>query len=139
MTLELAELKDKEAFLEIVQDLFYSTAYSTVTEFNRSYIEDLFIKSLSEDKQDVCTVLLKDNEKTVGLISMGKGPMPANKDAKIATELAFWILPEYNDFKAKRMLLSAFIFWARKTGCKAALIGRLRSKQAPETYTVRKL
>jgi GNAT superfamily N-acetyltransferase len=137
LRLRLATRDDLPAFLELTEELFDNTIYSTFSTFDTKHVSDRFLASLEGDQTKVCTVVLVNGEAPVGLITMARTGF-MNKE-EMAVEIAFWIKPEYRTKKTIKMLLQAYFYWARKVGCKAAFVGKLKGRQAPEQYLVRRL
>lgn len=137
LQLRLANRDDLPAFLELTEELFNNTIYSTFSTFDTEHVSDRFLASLEADQSKLCTVVLTSGEAPVGLITMARTGF-MNKE-EMAVEVAFWIKPEYRTKKTIKMLLQAYFYWARKVGCKAAFVGKLKGKQAPEQYLVRRL
>lgn len=137
LQLRLATRDDLPAFLELTEELFNNTIYSTFSSFDTEHVSDRFLASLEADQSKLCTVVLVKGEAPVGLITMARTGF-MNKE-EMAVEVAFWIKPEHRTKKTIKMLLQAYFYWARKVGCKAAFVGKLKGKQAPEQYLVRRL
>lgn len=137
--LKIAELSDKEVFLELVKDLFHESVYSSISPFDQEKVGKMLLDSFEADQKDICTVLLKDGEATLGLMTMSHTDLAFMQGGKVAIELAFWIKPEHRDFGSYRKLLQAYFYWARQTGCSAAFVGKLKDKNSPEYYTLRRL
>lgn len=135
--LRLATRDDLPAFLELTEELFNNTVYSTFSSFDTEHVSERFLASLEADQTKLCTVVLVNGEAPVGLITMARTGF-MNKE-EMAVEVAFWIKPEFRTKKTIKMLLQAYFYWARKVGCKAAFVGKLKGKQAPEQYLVRRL
>lgn len=137
--LKIAERSDTIAFLELVEELYDNTVYSTISPFDRERIEKMFVDSLGEDKEDICVLLLKSGERSIGTIAMSKTALLASAEDKIAVELAFWIKPAERNQKTIKLLIQAYKYWAKLVGCKAIFIGKLKGRKSPEFYSVRKL
>lgn len=137
--LKLAQLEDKEVFLELVKELYDASVYSAVSPFDREKVEKMLLDSFEADQKDICTVLLMEGNKTLGLMTMSHTDLSFMENGKVAIELAFWIKPEARDFNSYRKLMQAYFYWAKKIGCSAAFVGKLRDNKSPEYYTLRRL
>ena len=137
LRLKLATRDDLPAFLELTEELFNNTIYATFSTFDIKHVSERFLASLEADQTKICTVVLVNGEAPVGLITMARTGF-MNKE-EMAVEVAFWIKPEFRTKKTIKMLLQAYFYWARKVGCKAAFVGKLKGRQAPEQYLVRRL
>ena len=137
--LKIANLADKDNFIELVKELYEESVYSTISPFNQDNVEKMLLDSFESEQSDICTVLLMEDKATIGLMTMSHTDLSFMSKGKVAIELAFWIKPEYRDFGSYRMLMQAYFYWARQIGCSAAFVGKLKNKNSPEYYTLRRL
>lgn len=135
--LKIAGEQDLPAFLMLTEELFANTIYSQFTKFDEKYVTSAFKDSLEAGQEEACTVLLFQDEVPVGVITMSK--MALMGDNSIATELVFWIKPEARDQGSLLMLTRAYRYWAKLVGCKAMYLGKIKNKNVPEEYTIRRL
>lgn len=139
MLLKLVERQDKEAVLDLIEEMFEYSAYSRMTPFDRSSVAEQFDNVLANEMRDTCGVLLKDGNRYVGLVVMGRAPFPGSFKEYIGTELVFWLREGYGTFSNRKALLTAFMEWSKQAGCKAVAIGKMKKRHAEEHYTIRKL
>ena len=137
--LKLAELPDKGVFLELVKDLYNESVYSSISPFDQEKVEKMLLDSFEAEQKDICTVLLMEGKETIGLMTMSHTDLSFMENGKVAIELAFWIKPEHRDFGSYRKLMQAYFYWAKQIGCSAAFVGKLKDKNSPEYYTLRRL
>lgn len=139
LQLKLATEGYKDQVVDLYEELFNYSYYSTLGEYDRVYIGNMYLDSLAMDQTSIVTILLLDDTRLIGAITCTKTGTSYNKLDSMAYELAFWIKPECRTKAAVKKLLEAYYFWAKKVGCKAAFTGKIKKKQGPETSQVRRL
>ena len=136
-SLKLATAEDADVVMELMREFHGNTMYARVTDFEEEYVRDQFLHLIKAPVQDSCVVLMKSEDKVIGLVAMTKFTSSFDSKVEIAIEKAFWIKPEYRNFARLKLMLKAFYYWARTAGYKAALVGKLRVKNSPEYYSMR--
>lgn len=121
--------------LGLSEELFNASVYSKVSKFDDLEVEKNYLDSLKLPLNEFTTVLLMVDGYVQGFIACGHTKNQFSKD-QYACELGFWIRKDYNNFKTKRMLIEAFYYWAKETGCVAALMGKLE-KDKVESYRMK--
>lgn len=115
--LRLATLEDEDQILTLLKNFFNSTIYSS--GFMDEDKVRVLIKACTDPliKENVVLVW-EDKGKVVGLIAGQWTELIFNED-KVATELVWWVEPEYRKTEAAHQLLGAFEYWADWCGCKS--------------------
>ena len=121
--LKIATIDD----LSLVLDL--SMKFANAIPY-KDYIDEEVVKAtltdiLTGDKDRKICLLYGE----VGFITGVAAPFMFGTDL-LATELAWWVEPEYRSKKVGLELLEAFEFWARKIGCKLISMACLDEKVA---------
>ena len=129
--------EDVDVVVDLSRDLFSNSVYSVHSVYDPSVVRDNYVNSLRLGNSRCCTILLHRGEKCIGFLVCSKQNPAFTKDV-YATELGFWIYPEYKTAAGMKMLIEAYYYWARKTGCKAALMGKL-NKNKVESYRMKVL
>ena len=62
-----------------------------------------------------------------------------NKTENTAVEVAFWIDPKSRTRENYKELLGAYKYWAKKSGCTSLMMGKMKSRDEVETYSLRKV
>lgn len=135
--LKLAKEEDVPDLLKLSRDLYEESIYSRNTAFAEDQVEATLDMSTSEHDK-ICTVMLKKEEETIGFITMAASNYHFSNE-KMAIELGFWIKPDHRSFSNLRKLVSSYFYWAKKIGCKTAMLGKLKDKHSPEYYIIRRL
>ena len=133
-SLRLATISDVPALTKLIENLFNHSVYSTVTSFNPEYVQNAIRGALAGKLEESGILILEDLGRPVGCLSMARVGFMGGKE--LAIETTFWVEPEYRTQKNLKLLLQAYLFWAKKVGCKGALIGKLKNKHSPEFYKV---
>ena len=137
LSLRLGTNADVDIIVDLGRDLFNNSIYRDVSSFNANVLRDNYLRSCDLPLSEFCTVLLKSGDTVIGFISCGHAPNQFSKD-KYACELGFWIMPEEKTFAGMKMLVEAFYYWAKETGCVAALMGKLQDGKV-ESYKLKVL
>lgn len=137
LSLRLGTHADVSDIVYLSSGLFNASVYSSVSVLDTNFVRENYLSSLSLPINDACTILLRQNEqsKTIGFISCGHNKTVFTKD-KYAIELGFWIIPEHKTFEGMKMLIEAYYYWAKETGCVAAMMGKL-NKNKVESYRLK--
>lgn len=136
LRLKLATEQDASSVLAIAEELHQNSVYSSYTPLDRDRVVELFLKSLQLAPDRQVTLLLLSDEDVVGLLAVGLTEMLYSSDP-IATEIAFWITPSHRNYRSLKIMLDAYHYWAKKVGCKALLIGKIKDSTKPEEYKLR--
>ena len=111
-----------------------------MTTYDKKSVVKQLEESLDTSKEDVITILLvSDKNECVGALTAMRAPSLHNYSSLMAYELAFWIKPEFRNKTTVKQILNAYYFWARKTGCVSAFIGKIKERNGKEIQTMRKL
>jgi hypothetical protein len=124
--------------LELASELHKNSVYKDIA-FDKTSFDETFVRILNSPKEDGSIILLMDDIFVAGFLVCSHMTHMWNKSEKTAVELAFWIKPEYKSFKAIKMILGAYRYWARKIGCNSLLMGKLTNPDEVETYKIRRL
>lgn len=135
--LRLGTPEDADSILALSLELFNYSPYSVVSEFDTKVVKDNYLASLEMEKFEFVNILLCSGEDIVGFMSCGSNKGQFSED-RYAVEVAFYIKPEYKTLTATKMLISAFHYWAKEAGCKAAFIGKMKDRKI-ETYKMKVL
>lgn len=137
--LKLAETSDTFVVLNLLEDLFNSSIYSTISKFDSFTVLERLTNVIEGNRDEGCVLLLKKEDKTVGVLIISFFVPLFNKDEKVGVELAFYIEPEYRTKGNIKKLMSAYRFWAKRIGCKAILVGKIKNKNEVESTTIRRI
>lgn len=108
--IRIATLDDLEQIVSMSMKFVQDTPYSEYA--NQETIRDLAMNLVSDNNKSI--ILLSDHGMIAGLVTpnlFGSG--------HFATELAWWIDPEYRGSREGSQLLEAFEYWSKLVGCKA--------------------
>ena len=95
--------------LEMCQKFHENTPFNGIEEYNESRVTDIII-SIIEDPANKIAILLVDDGKAVGMV-LGVTSTSIFNYGKVATELAWWVDPEYRGKKSLE-LMKAYEYWA---------------------------
>lgn len=137
--LKLATVEDTETVLGLIEELFNESIYSKSMSFDRDSVKEIFLQVLNGPKDKSSIILLRSEDKTVGLLACSVLQQLFNKNERTACELVFWVQPECRNIITLKKLLQAYRFWAKKVGCTSIMYGKMKSKYEVETYVLRKL
>lgn len=135
--LRLATVADAAALLPLAEKLFNQSVYSTFSTFDSAFVYRALRRAVEGDLSQSGILLLETPSGPVGCLGMARTGFMGKPE--LAIETVFWVEPEYRNMANMRQLLGAYFYWAKKVGCKAALVGKLKDKHQPEYYIVRKL
>lgn len=139
LSLKIATLDEAPVLLELLHKLYRESAYEKIINWEENSVSSTLRRMLTGKQEEGCVVLLKDGEKTVGLIAVSYILQMFNVNHKTAVEVAYFIEPEYRTPAAHKALLKAYKFWARKVGCHSILMGKIKNMNEVETFTIRRL
>ena len=139
LSLKLATIHDRKATLRLIEELFNASVYSKISTFNLEDAQNAFKSTVEGKLTDGSIILLLDGETPVGCLVASAVEHMFNRKEKTGVELAFWITPEKRTRQGIKMLLKAYRYWCKSTGCTSILMGKLKNRDTAETYTIRKL
>jgi hypothetical protein len=137
--LKIGTLEDVTQTVRLLEALFSSSIYSKVTKYRPDDVATTIRSIITGGTKRGCLILLMEEQTIVGALLTAVVPLTFNHSAKNATELAFYIRPEYRTLSSMRMVLSAYRYWAKQAGCQTIMMGKITSADEAETYTVRKI
>lgn len=107
--------KDKEQFLELAQDLFDTTYFSSVAELDREHIANLLDTDL---ESDIGAAFVAETEEgdLIGIVAGVKFPLWMSPEHTAGQEIMYYVKPEFRRSKAGKKLFNAFEKWAREVG-----------------------
>lgn len=112
--LSLATEADTPEVLFLIKEFFKQSPYG-----NLSFSDETVLASLSrilQDRRFGIVILWKEDEKIVGLLIAVANPT-LMVSGWTASELCFYILPEYRKGVAASELYKAYEYWAEQVGC----------------------
>ncbi len=95
--------------LEMCEKFHQNTPFSGIEEYDESRVADIII-SIIENPTDKIAIVLVDEGKAVGMV-LGVTSTSIFNYGKVATELAWWVNPEYRGKKSLE-LMKAYEYWA---------------------------
>ena len=139
LSLKIATVHDKKATLGLLKELFDNSVYSRISTFNQEDASKAFKGIVDGKLSDGSIILLLDRETPVGCLVCSAIEHMFNRKEKTGVELAFWITSSKRTLRGMKMLLQAYRYWCKTVGCTSILMGKLKTKNETETYTIRKL
>jgi hypothetical protein len=136
--LKIAEHKDEPFVTQMALKFYAESPYRGIPIDNKkvtNVIEHLM-------GSDLCLVLLlvSDRDEPVGMIAGHVNEMIFSTD-RMASEVVWWVDPEYRGTKHSLSLLDGFEYWAFKSGCKyvqMSSLGGPKSGVLDRLYSKRK-
>lgn len=123
--LKIATSDDLPDLKRLSIELVKNSPYKTFT-IDEGKIEELLIAFIDADPNIHVLLLYQEEGRAVGLLAGIAREFKFNRD-KHASEIALWVEPEFRG-KAGKELQEAFLFWAKKVGCKYLHMGLLEDK-----------
>ncbi len=115
MSLKLADLEDYEDFLRMTLSFYEESPFYPEVTYSRQAITRMFELALKDPRQ--CLVLfLLEGTKRVGML-VGIASTTPFSDDLVASELAWYIEPEYRGHRKAVELVEAYEEWAHRVGC----------------------
>ncbi len=134
LSLKLAGPQDLQAFLRMSQLFHEDSPFHPVTTLSVAKLTLLFQTAIDSKHTQVAILLLKDEDRAVGML-VGMVGSPVFSDDLIASELAWFIEPEYRGSRKALQLVYAYEEWARRMGCKNVSMSLLTAlTDASKTY-----
>lgn len=118
MTIRVASAEDHEYLLHLAMQFVGNTAYKDMAD--EDTISDFIWGLLAPEKAADAIVLVAEGGMLWGMAA----PFVYGK-CKVATELAWWVEPEFRKSGLGKELLDAFEYWALKVGCQAVVMAGL--------------
>lgn len=138
LSLKLAKKEDAAALAVFFEELFLHSTYRNVTTYSKKDVEGL-ISKIAENSSTGVTIMLLSEGTLIGAMICSSMKQVFNSAEKTAVELGFWITPEHRSKKALKEILSAYRYWAKRTGCSSIMYGKLTSDSSVENYIIRKI
>lgn len=133
--LKLGTRADLDDVLNLCYDMYLNSVYSSVLEFKPSIAKESYLESLTVPMNESTTILLMKEGRVIGFISCTVAKFYFSAE-KVATEAGFWIYKDDRTKEGLKKLLTAYYYWAKEVGCKAALIGKI-DKNNVESYRLK--
>lgn len=121
--LRLATENDVEAVIEMAKRFHDASPYSAL-EFSPTTSYELFKAYLEGDKTRLVIILSEQDGKPQGMI-IGMAAKPLFSDDLMATEIAWWMNPEYRKTRDSLLLIQAYEDWTKRIGCKMTQVAML--------------
>lgn len=125
MTLRLATPEDLEDVLRMAREFHGVSPYSSL-EFSSARSYELFKAYLDGDKTRLIIILSEQDKKPRGMV-IGMASEPLFSDDLMATEIAWWMDPEYRRSRDSLLLIDAYQDWTRRIGCSITQVAMLDS------------
>lgn len=122
--LRLADQNDLSDVLRMARRFHEESPYSGMS-FSEDRLKDFFSIYLS-DPTKVIVILSEQDGRPRGMIC-GMADSPHFSDEKAATELAWWMDPEYRKSKDSVLLMRAYEDWGRRIGASVTQMALLSS------------
>lgn len=123
MTLRLATENDVEAVLTMAKRFHEASPYSDLS-FSSATSYELFRAYLEGDKTRLIIILSEQDGSPQGMV-IGMASTPLFSQDLMATEIAWWMNPEYRKTRDSLLLIQAYEDWTRRIGCKITQVAML--------------
>lgn len=134
LSLKLAAPEDLQDFLRMSKLFHEESPFHLVTTVSESRLTSLFQTAIDSKHTQVLILLLQSEQKSVGML-VGMVGSPVFSDDLIASELAWYIEPEFRGSRKALQLVYAYEEWARRMGCKNVSMSLLTTlADASKTY-----
>jgi len=117
--LRIATIDDIDAVLEMALKFAEATPYKDMV--SESKIRQTVTTALESPNEETVVIICEEDNNPIGLIA-GAVTNLLLSDAKMATELMWWVNEDKRGTKAGKELIEALEFWANKMGCKAIVM-----------------
>lgn len=126
--LRMARLEDEDRIFELLTHFHQNTQYAGES-MEESKVRPL-IRTCMDPHVSTSTVILWEQDgQVVGLIA-GQCTEVVFSSQKVATELVWWVEPEYRKTEASTRLLEAFEAWAAWSDCRQVQMYSLNNEYA---------
>lgn len=126
--LKLLEETDIPAVMDMGRHFLSASPYSEL-EFSEDATRAYLFSCLTNPEERIC-ILSMDGSVPVGALLANTSYAPFSSD-KVATELAWWVEPEYRKSRRGLDLKEAYEFWAMKMGAKKIGMALLKTEHGP--------
>lgn len=134
LNLSLAQNTDLEEFVRLGKEFHKESPFYSLTDYSQQKMLQLFETAMISKHTQVLILLLKEENRSVGML-VGMVGSPVFSDDLIASELAWFIEPEYRGSRKALQLVYAYEEWARRMGCKNVSMSLLTTlTDASKTY-----
>ena len=124
LSIRLATEKDYDDVLRMSKSFFEASTYNRLT-YTSDGIENLFNEYLKSDKTEIIVlVLVNESDEPIGML-VGAKSVPFFTTEFIASELAWWVDPEYRKTRQSIDLVKAYEVWAKKVGCSVVTMANI--------------
>lgn len=122
MTLRLAKLEDIPRCVELVRNFHLVSPFNHMV-FESEGVRRTLVHFISDPNQFLVLLLLHE-DLPVGLLIACLQPLLTGSQ-KVATELCWWVEPEFRSRVQSERLIDAFEYWARKVGAHTTVLSSL--------------
>lgn len=127
--LKLLEEKDLPRVLELGRHFLAASPYSDL-RFSEEATEAYLRSCLVNPEERICILSMDGEGNAVGALLAHVSTVPFSTD-KVATELAWWVEPEYRNSRRGLELKQAYEFWARKMGATKISMALIKTEHGP--------
>ena len=139
LLLRLAGLQDKEPILRLIEELFNNSVYSKAAEFSPDDTWAHVERAIKGEPDVSAVILLLDDGVPIGILGCSAMVQMFNSSEKTGVELVFWITPGKRTQSGMKKLLKAYRYWCKKIKCTSILMGKMKTNDSVEIYSIRKL
>ena len=125
-TLRHATLEDVPMMLEMGEELFTGSSYSTLTLDKAKARENLEKFVIEGGTEYLCLLSLGDTGEPVGIIA-AYAFTPLFSSQKVAVEVLWYLKEEYRKSRRGREMMEAYEYWAKMVGCTTVQYGFLET------------
>ena len=130
-TLKLLQESDIPQVIKLGKNFLQASPYSDL-RFSEEATEAYLRVCLTNPEERIC-ILSMDGNIAVGALLAHTSLAPFSSD-KIATELAWWVEPEYRNSRRGLELKAAYEYWAIKMGAKKIGMALLNTEHGPALH-----
>lgn len=134
--LKLATQDDRQEVLRMCRLFYEASPFYPTVSFSPQKIEALFDLAIETGHSQVLVLLYIESSKVCGMVVGLASETPFSTDV-VASELAWWVDPEYRGTRKAGDLVLAYEAWARHIGCKhvtMALLPQLTNPKVERYY-----
>lgn len=131
VNLRQASIEDKESILPLLEAFFNESPYKG-QEFDRSKVSSI-LDNLILDSNSL--VLIEYNESSVIGVLLAITSSNLFNNNKLATELAWYVLPTYRGKGSSKEYLGAYEYWAKLLGCYCLCLQNIADERLDKMYT----
>jgi len=125
LNLRLKRDEDLEAYYRMAH------AFHEFSPFSRLPLSEKKLKEIFDVVgEEIILIFLTNDDKPVGML-LGIVNEPYFSEEKVATELAWWVDPEFRKSKASLDLMYAFEDWAYRKGARTVTLASLTGLSPP--------